>query len=144
MVYLLYNMVMELVDKLFPVIRILRNQKLRKFVAGQSLLLQTICDKMAEEDKEIIWIHASSLGEYGVARPIIHQLRSEKRTIVFTFFSPSAYEVLNGRNREETGIDYVFYLPWDTQHNAQQFLDAVHPAKAIFIISEYWINYLRE
>ncbi|MBR1688739.1 MAG: 3-deoxy-D-manno-octulosonic acid transferase [Prevotella sp.] len=135
---------MELVEKLFPVIRILRNQKLRKFVAGQSLLLQTICDKMAEEDKEIIWIHASSLGEYGVARPIIHQLRSEKRTIVFTFFSPSAYEVLNGRNREETGIDYVFYLPWDTQHNAQQFLDAVHPAKAIFIISEYWINYLRE
>lgn len=118
--------------------------KLKSFADGQHKILQSIRKSMEGCKKETIWIHVSSLGEYAVARPIIKQLHLENRKIVLTLFSPSAYEVLGERNKKEDEADYVFYLPWDTQSNAKRFLDIVHPSKAIFVISEYWINYLRE
>ena len=41
-------------------------------------------------------------------------------------------------------VDWVFYLPLDTPHNARRFLDAVRPAKAIFNIGEHWPFLLNE
>ena len=35
-------------------------------------------------------------------------------------------------------------MPLDTASNVRRFLDAVKPEKAVFIISEYWVNYLLE
>ena len=145
--YNLYNAVMCIVEHLFHlVIRTTTSHKgnFYKFVSGQNQLLLSIREKIGDCKKEVIWIHAASLGEYAVARPIIQQLRSEYRILVLTLFSPSAYEVLENCNKPHDAADFVFYLPWDTQNNAKLFLDIIHPSKAIFIISEYWINYLRE
>lgn len=38
----------------------------------------------------------------------------------------------------------MFYLPWDTPRNARDFIDAVRPEAALFMVSEYWHNYLNE
>ena len=119
--------------------------KLKKFTKGQYRLIEQIQAEMScysNSAAPVIWLHASSLGEYGVARPIIKQLR-QKGTyrIVLTFFSPTGYEALHKHHPE---IDHLFYLPWDTQKNAHAFIEAVRPQKAIFIISEYWVNYLNE
>lgn len=119
--------------------------KLKKFAKGQQGLVRLIQDEMTcHKDSEVpvIWLHASSLGEYGVARPIIKRLRQQgKYRIVVTFFSPTGYEALNIHHPE---IDHIFYLPLDTARNARTFIETVHPQKAIFIISEYWVNYLNE
>lgn len=119
--------------------------KLKKFAKGQQGLVKLIQNEMAcHKDSEVpvIWLHASSLGEYGVARPIIKRLRQQgKYRIVVTFFSPTGYEALNIHHPE---IDHIFYLPLDTARNARTFIETVHPQKAIFIISEYWVNYLNE
>lgn len=120
-----------------------RKSKFVRFALGQDGVLSFIRSHYVDSGKETVWLHMASLGEYAVARPIIKKLHSDNYTIVLTVFSPSAYEVLGGRT-EKDDADYVFYLPWDTRHHAKQFLDIVHPAKAVFIISEYWINYLRE
>lgn len=149
--YSLYNAAMCLVEHLFRLVSrtlvsncISHKSHFYQFISGQDRLLPSIREKMGDCRKEVVWIHAASLGEYAVAHPIIRQLRSEDRVLVLTLFSPSAYEVLKSRNCHQNGADFVFYLPWDTQENAKQFLDIVRPGKAIFIISEYWINYLRE
>lgn len=146
--YTLYNLVMLLGKLWFYLVNhsilfcSLRKPKLKMFVKGQDKLLQSISEKLKDCKDEVFWMHAASLGEYAVARPLIKQLHSKNNVIVLTLFSPSAYEVLCERNSVEA--DYVFYLPWDTSNNAKKFLDIVQPVKAIFIISEYWINYLKE
>ena len=119
------------------------NSKLRKSAEGQQHLLQKIAKDFPIDKKEnIIWVHAASLGEYGVARPIIKKLRQEHGySIVLTFFSSTGYETLHRYHPE---VDYVYYLPLDTRRNVVSFLDTIRPQKAVFIISEYWMNYLHE
>lgn len=120
------------------------NGKLKMFANGQNNLLQSIRKELGNCRYEIVWLHIASLGEYAVARPIIRHMHSDNNLIILTIFSPSAYKILCERTKKDDEADYVFYLPWDTQDNARQFLDIIHPSKAIFVISEYWINYLRE
>lgn len=121
----------------------LKNSKLRKFAEGQRHILRNIQERFGEKgEKPVIWIHAASLGEYGVARPVIRHLAEKgQHRIVLTFFSPTGYEALKDRH---DGIDCVFYLPLDTRRNARAFLDIIQPDKAVFIISEYWLNYLEQ
>lgn len=132
--------IIDMLSFLLPV-----ESKLRKFAKGQRHLIKQIQTEMASDSNDtvpVLWLHASSLGEYAVARPIIWLLRQKSTCrIVVTFFSPTGYEALHPHHPE---IDHVFYLPWDIQKNARIFLDTVRPQKAIFIISEYWINYLNE
>ena len=119
--------------------------KLKKFAKGQQGLIKQIQAEMSchkNNPTPVIWLHAASLGEYGVARPIIKQLKRRSTCrIVLTFFSPTGYEALHIHHPE---IDHIFYLPLDTPKNARTFIDTIHPQKTIFIISEYWINYLNE
>ena len=151
MSYTLYNIAMQLGGLLLKIVahstrlsRSLCKVKLCKFASGQSRALQTVSETIEGCNTKKVWIHVSSLGEYAVARPIIQQLRSDSYTIILTVFSPSAYNVLGNKSKAKSEADYVFYLPWDTHRNAKQFLETINPEKAIFIISEYWINYLRE
>lgn len=118
------------------------SRKFSLFVKGQSgikgLIRRTMKDK---PQRPTIWIHAASLGEYAVARPLIAKLKRDGDcTIVLTFFSPSGYRALE---HNHPGVDYLFYLPLDTKRNVRAFLNAVQPDKAVFIISEYWPNYLQ-
>lgn len=82
------------------------------------------CD---DNPSPVIWLHASSLGEYGVARPIIKMLKQKGACrIVVTFFSPTGYEALRVHPPE---IDHIFYLPWDTPGNARSFIECIQPQK---------------
>lgn len=114
------------------------------FARGQSALLSRIREEMAGRGGKgyMVWFHAASLGEFAVARPLIKRLKEECGcVVVVTFFSPTGYEALRKR---PSFIDHVFYLPLDTRGHARAFLDAVRPDKAVFMISEYWCNYLEE
>ena len=144
----IYNAILTLAGLILTLIARIQvmvpgNGKFRKFAAGQQGLIETIQKETGDTGNlPALWIHASSLGEYGVARPIIRQLKKEgKYRIILTFFSPTGYEALRWHHPD---ADHVFYLPLDTRRNARRFLDAVQPRKAIFIISEYWLNYLSE
>ena len=60
--------------------------------------------------------------------------------ILLTFFSPSGYEV----RKNYAGADYVFYLPWDTTHNAKRFVEITKPELVIFVKYEFWYFYSAE
>ena len=113
--------------------------KKRQFFMGQRGLLTHIQEEMASETRRVCWVHCASMGEYGVARPVIRGLREQGWCVVLTFFSPSGYETLRKR---EGVADHLFYLPIDSRRNVSRFLEAVKPQRAVFIISEYWMNYL--
>lgn len=95
-----------------------------------------------KQDKKIIWVHCSSLGEFEQGRPLIEKLRQEfsNTRIILTFFSPSGYEV----QKNYKGADYIFYLPLDSKQNAVKFFDIVNPALIVFIKYEFWFYYISE
>lgn len=119
--------------------------KFIRFAKGQLKSKSSVEDveESLDRNRPTVWIHAASLGEFGIARPIIRQLRkSYDCNIVVTFFSPSGYEALTARGHED--IDKVLYLPFDTSENAKQFLDSIRPDCAVFMVSEYWHTFLHE
>ncbi len=89
-----------------------------------------------------LWVHVASMGEFAVVRPLIKELRERGCYIVLTFFSPTGYDALgkSGNNF----ADEIRVLPADTPANARRFIDSIKPQKAVFAVSEIWINYIHQ
>ena len=96
--------------------------------------------KQRLDGSKVAWFHASSLGEFEQARPVMEKFRESHADykIVLTFFSPSGYEVRKNYN----GADIVCYLPPDTRRNAADLVGMMHPDIAFFVKYDFWFNYL--
>ena len=114
--------------------------KAKLFIEGRKGLLSKIKKSLAGEQRSCIWVHCASLGEFEQGRPVIEAIKEiyPRYAIVLTFFSPSGYEV----RKNYEGADHIFYLPIDSQNNANAFLDAVQPKLCIFVKYELWYYYL--
>lgn len=91
-------------------------------------------------ERQLIWFHCASLGEFEQGRPVIEAFRAAHPDwkILLTFFSPSGYEV----RKSYTGADFIFYLPADTPRNVRRFMVIFRPKIAVFVKYEFWVNYL--
>lgn len=110
--------------------------KARKWVDGR-----TVFPKFPN-DRSIVWMHCSSLGEFEQGRPVFESIRKQypNHHLVLSFFSPSGYEI-----RKNYGIaDQVIYLPLDTQRNARKLVHNMRPQLVIWVKYEYWFNTLSE
>lgn len=138
--YFLFNVLVHLVGFLLKIIASF-NPKMKLFVEGRKNVFEQIKQNIASSDKTI-WFHAASLGEFEQGIPVMEKIKTKfpNHKIIVTFFSPSGFEV----RKNNTIADLTIYLPLDTQHNAKQFLDLVHPQMVFFIKYEYWPNYLNE
>ncbi|MHB0755606.1 3-deoxy-D-manno-octulosonic acid transferase [Polaribacter sp. M15] len=135
---ILYNILVFKAQILLPIIAIF-NKKIKLFVDGRKVSFFKISQL---KNKNTIWFHAASLGEFEQARPIIEEIKEEysQYKILVTFFSPSGYEIRKNYNL----ADVVCYLPLDSKSNAKKFVEIVNPKMAIFIKYEFWPNLLNE
>ena len=87
------------------------------------------------------WFHASSLGEFEQARPVMESFRASHPDykICLSFFSPSGFEI----RKDYPGADVVCYLPPDTRRNARRWMQLVHPDISFFVKYDFWFNYLQ-
>ena len=117
------------------------NPKAKLFRQGQKGLLPAITRAVAGEQDPLVWIHCASLGEFEQARPLIEVLKQEfpRHKIFLTFFSSSGFE----RQKNYAHADYIYYLPYDTPHNAQMMITILKPVLAIFVKYEFWYQYLK-
>ncbi len=101
---------------------------------------KSLLNQIPEKKRLRILVHASSMGEFEQAKPIINLIKKNKPTseIIASFFSPSGYD--NQKNYEF--IDYALYLPIDTRRNAEKFVNIIEPDVAIFVRYEFWLNVL--
>lgn len=115
------------------------NPKAKAFNDGRKHLFHNLKSQLNLTASPLIWVHCASLGEFEQGRPVMEKLKREFPTykIILTFFSPSGYQVR--RNYDQA--DYVFYLPWDTKKNADQFISIAKPSLALFIKYEFWYHY---
>ncbi len=118
------------------------SEKARMWVRGRYNLMSTARSKIADDGRKCVWIHASSMGEFEQARPVLEGIRSHfpDHRIVVTFFSPSGYEI----RKDYPYADAVLYLPLDTRRNARRFIDIINPQVALFVKYDFWFNFLRE
>ena len=119
----------------------LRSKKATAWKEGRKNIFKHIKQQVFPHDKRI-WFHFASLGEFEQGRPVLEKIKSNypEASIFITFFSPSGYEIRKNYNL----ADHVFYLPLDTQKNAQKFIRLVRPSIAIFTKYEYWYHYFAE
>lgn len=111
--------------------------KARLWIKGRKNLIASVTGHFSETD-QVVWIHATSLGEFEQGRPIIEAIRNNcpEKKIAITFFSPSGYEV----RKDYPLADLVCYLPLDTKNNMIPFVNAIRP-EALFVIKyDFWFN----
>jgi 3-deoxy-D-manno-octulosonic-acid transferase len=118
------------------------NAKAKLFVNGRNGLLDHIAAQTAADQREKVWFHCASLGEFEQARPLMEYLRREhpQLSIVVTFFSPSGYEI----RKNYAGADHIFYLPQDSAASARRLVSLLKPVMVFFVKYEVWYHYLRE
>lgn len=117
------------------------NAKAKLWLKGRKNIFQNLADTFKNE-KDIVWFHCASLGEFEQGKPIIEGYKNKypSHKILLTFFSPSGFEI----RKQYEKVDWVFYLPADTTKNAKRFVKIVRPLKAIFVKYEFWFNYMAE
>lgn len=134
----LYN---SLINFSQPVISIAGkfSPKLKEFSEGRKDLFPRL-EKLLQPESQYIWIHAASLGEFEMAVPVLKMLKDKypSEKIIVSFFSPSGY---NNKKKHDL-VDIFTYLPLDTKHNAQKFIDLINPKKVFFIKYDFWPNFL--
>jgi 3-deoxy-D-manno-octulosonic-acid transferase len=115
--------------------------KARLWVKGRKNTFSDIRKKIKASDK-VIWLHASSLGEYEQGLPVLTALKDKFPGYKFTvsFFSPSGYETV----KDKSWADCLFYLPLDTPFNDKKLIEFLHPEYVVFVKYDFWDNLLHE
>ena len=117
------------------------NAKAKLWIKGRKRIFQKITEA-TKNQKDIVWFHCASLGEFEQGKPIIEAYKEKYPThkILLTFFSPSGFEI----RKNYKDADWIFYLPADTNANAKQFVKLIKPLKVFFIKYEFLFNYITE
>lgn len=138
-----YNALISLYSAAVKTAGFTGNQKAKQRYAGQKSALSALHrSKQLKKDKNTVWFHCASMGEYEQGRPIMELLKKESPEIfiLVTYFSPSGFN----HHKPDDIVDFYTYLPDDTPQNAVAFLQAVNPRLAVFIKYEFWKNYIDE
>lgn len=118
------------------------NTKARQMCQGWRRTYTTTPLRRGTTEQKTAWFHASSMGEFEQARPVIEQLRAHhpEYRIWVTFFSPSGYEI----RKNYPLADRVTYLPMDTPRNARRTVELIRPDVVFFVKYDFWFNLLAE
>ncbi len=142
MAVFLYKFIVVPLASIYLRFRRKSDAKLEKREQGsnETLRLLESFRKDIGSDSRLVWFHASSMGEFEQAKPIIEKLKAGNNhiAIAVTFFSPSGYE----NQKSYPYADAIFYLPFDTRTNANSFVTKLKPDLAVFVRYELWLNYL--
>lgn len=113
-----------------------------KKVADREKSWKNLLDNFDSEkfSKKRIWFHASSMGEFEQAKPIIENLKSEMPDlcIIVSFYSPSGYN----NQKHYKFADYILYMPFDLHSRATDFILKINPLIAVFVRYDLWFNHL--
>ncbi|MCK5146523.1 hypothetical protein KAR48_07180 [bacterium] len=120
------------------------NEKVQRGLAGRRSLFNDLETQLSTHVHAAprIWIHASSMGEFEQARPVIHAIKIEypDSIVIVSLFSPSAFDHIG----DFPEADILTYIPLDTPGNARKFLDLVRPDIALIVRHDFWPNHLYE
>ena len=117
------------------------NDKIKRGLEGRKKSLEIVKAKIKNEDS-VLWMHAASLGEYEQGLPVLEKLKEKypNHKVLITFFSPSGYENVVKKNKE----DILCYLPFNKKSTISEFVKAVHPEIFFTVKYDFWYHLLDE
>ena len=137
----IYGAVIWLFSGLLPLVAVFL-PKLKHFLQGRDALFSNLKKFKKSNPNPVIWVHAASLGEYEMAKPIISEIKERRplQPVVVSFFSPSGYDP--SIKKSQPGVDFLTYLPLDRKKWAEEFVRILNPKLAIFIKYDLWFFHL--
>jgi len=94
------------------------------------------------DSEESIWIHAVSVGEALTARALAADLKARYPRLRL-FLSTTTIAGQQVARRNLSGVDAVFYFPFDWAFIVRRTLDLVRPRLFVMMETEIWPNLLR-
>lgn len=137
---LLYNIFIFHLELAFKTLSLF-NDKIKRGLEGRKKSLEIVKANISKTDKTI-WMHAASLGEYEQGLPVLEKLKEKypNHKVLVTFFSPSGYENVVKKNKE----DILCYLPFDKKSTISEFVKAVNPEIFFTVKYDFWYHLLDE
>jgi len=117
-----------------------RNKVLDSLAARHGLLDRY--DAFARDTaRDLLWVHAPSVGEGLQAKPVLDLMRERHPSLqlAYTWFSPSAREFAAG-----LPVDFQDALPFDSTPSMRRALAALSPRALVFSKLDVWPTLARE
>ena len=95
-----------------------------------------------KKDRELIWFHAASVGEFKSILPIIENLNQNKKVKLEFLITTTTLSSSNLAKEELKNFDNAQhrFFPFDVKFLIERFLNSWKPKKIILIDSEIWPN----
>ncbi len=91
-------------------------------------------------EKNLIWIHCVSVGEFMAAKPLINKYLETERLLI-TCYTPTGYEAIS----QAYGNKVIqAYCPVDIKPFVTHFIKTYKPKKCILLETEIWPNIIHE
>ncbi|AGB42275.1 3-deoxy-D-manno-octulosonic-acid transferase [Halobacteroides halobius DSM 5150] len=93
--------------------------------------------------KQVIWVHAASVGETGAAEPLVTKLRDKfpKYKILFSTMTTTGQEMAHKLIDE---ADEIIYFPFDLPWIIKRVLQTVNPELIVLMETELWPNLISQ
>jgi 3-deoxy-D-manno-octulosonic-acid transferase len=98
--------------------------------------------RAAVAGREVVWVHAVSVGEVLAASQLIRELKAALPEVVVAVSTTTA----TGQRlaRERMGDSPVFYLPLDFRFTVRRYLRVLQPKMLVLMESELWPRLIEE
>jgi len=92
--------------------------------------------------KDVVWIHAVSVGEARAAESLLRLIRLNwpTKSIVVSTVTPTGYAIVKSVLKEG---EVAFYAPLDISWVVKKFLSCIKPTLLIILETELWPNLIR-
>ncbi|HSO74855.1 MAG TPA: glycosyltransferase N-terminal domain-containing protein, partial [Blastocatellia bacterium] len=101
-------------------------------------------ESLASDERETIWFHSVSVGEFQAAIPLIDRMRGEMPEARFVVSTITLTGQQLASSHCPSLIDHVFYFPFDFRFAARRALMHVKPSMVVILETELWPNFMRE
>lgn len=90
----------------------------------------------------VLWMHAASVGEVGIAVKLIQQMLKDRPSsqFVLTTTTPTGFAQAAAMKEVQTGIVLPLYSALDGWLMVRRFLNAIQPRQLILVEAEVWPN----
>ncbi len=130
----IYNLILYIISP-FLILKLIIEMLKRK--GGLLYLFQRLGYGIKKTDKQVIWLHAASVGETKIALNIYKSLSGKfpEDKFIITTNTPSAKSIISEKNNL-----YHQYLPVDWLYSISKFIKNTKPKICILIETELWPN----
>lgn len=142
--YLLYNLILMAAALFLVPYYLLRGLRYGKSRRGIRERLGKFTSEQLERfrDRQIIWVHAVSVGETRAALPLLKGLRQAypEHLIILSNITETGHAIAETISE----VDLRLFFPFDFSWTVRRVLETVAPCLIIIVETEIWPNFTRQ